>query len=92
VEQRRHKRSEDDLVLIDRRCYKIILDVRFCRRADSDSDQYLVAEKVRKRLLANKLAELKTDMDSCILKDVSEVETRKKYRIKISNTFAALEN
>jgi hypothetical protein len=45
-----------DHILIDRRWHSSILDVRSFRGADCDTDQYLVAEKVRERLTVSKQA------------------------------------
>jgi hypothetical protein len=42
--------SQIDHILIDRKWQSSILDVRSCRRADCDTDLYLVVSKVRERL------------------------------------------
>jgi hypothetical protein len=46
--------SQIDHILIDRRRHSSILDVRSFRRADCDSDHYLVVAKVRERLAVGK--------------------------------------
>ena len=48
--------------------------------------------KVRERLAVCKQAARKSDVEISSLRKVSEMEVRKQYQIKISNTFAALEN
>jgi hypothetical protein len=53
-----------------------ILDVRSFRGADRDTDYYLVVAKVRERMNFRKL---------------NELEVRKKYQIKNSKRFVALE-
>jgi hypothetical protein len=46
--------NQTDHVLIDKRRHSSILDVRFFRGADCDTDHYLVAAKVRERLAVSK--------------------------------------
>ena len=46
--------NQIDHILLDRRWYSIILDVRFFRGAVRDTDQYLVVAKVRERLAISK--------------------------------------
>jgi hypothetical protein len=46
--------NQIDLILIDRRLHSSILDVRLFRTANCDTDHYLVAVKVRKRLAVSK--------------------------------------
>jgi endonuclease/exonuclease/phosphatase family metal-dependent hydrolase len=45
--------NQIDHILVDRRRYSNVLDVRSLRAADSDSDHYLVVAKVRERLAVN---------------------------------------
>jgi hypothetical protein len=79
-------------VLIDRRWHSSILDVRSFRRADGDTDHYLVVAEVRERQSAKKQAAHKTDVERFNLKKLSEREFRKQFQIEISNRFEALEN
>jgi len=69
--------------LIDRRWHLSILDVQFFRRADCSTDHYLVVTNVRVRSPASKQTAHKFHV---------ELDIRKKYQIKISNGYAALEN
>jgi hypothetical protein len=78
--------------LIDRRWHSSILDVRSFRGADCDTDHYLVVAKVRERLAVSKQPAQKFDVERFNLKNLSELEVRKQYQLKISNRFAAVEN
>jgi hypothetical protein len=57
-----------------------------------DTDHYLVVAKVRERLTVSKEEAQKFDVEKFNLRKLNELEARKKYQIKISNRFAALEN
>jgi hypothetical protein len=46
--------NQIDHILVDRRRYSNVLDVRSFGPADCDSDNYLVVAKVRERLAVNK--------------------------------------
>ena len=59
---------------------------------DCDTNQYLVAEKVRERLPESKQAPWKFDIERFNLRKQSELEVRKQYRIKISKSCASLED
>jgi hypothetical protein len=58
---------------------------------DCDTDHYLVMEKVRERLALNKQRLHRFHMERINLKKLNKVEVKEKYRIEVSNRFAALE-
>jgi hypothetical protein len=57
-----------------------------------DAEHYLVFAKVRERLAVNKQRAHEFHMERFNLKKLNEVESREKYRVEVSNRFAALEN
>jgi len=84
--------NQTDHILIDRRWYSSIPDVRSFRVFDCVTKHYLAVEKVRERLAASKQATKKFDVERFNLRKQSELEVRKQYHINISKMFAALEN
>jgi hypothetical protein len=84
--------NQIDHILTNRRWHLSILDVRFYRGSDSDADQYLVVANVTERLAVSKQAALRFDVKKFNLRELSELEMRKEYQIKISNKFSALES
>jgi hypothetical protein len=82
----------DRHVCIDRRRLSNILDVRPFRRADCDTDHYLVVEKIRERLTVSKRPVNKMDMNRFTLKKLNEGEIKEKYQVTIKNRFSALED
>jgi hypothetical protein len=84
--------NQIDHVLIERRWHSSILYVQSFRGAYCDTDHYLVVAEVRERLVVIKQAAQTFDAERFNLKNVSELEVRKQYQIKISNRFAVLEN
>jgi hypothetical protein len=69
-----------------------VLEVRSFREADCDSDHYLVLAKVRERLAVNKQRSQRFDMERFNLKKLNEVECKEKFRVEVSDRFAALED
>jgi len=84
--------NQTNHTFVDKRWNSIVLDVRSSRVADCDTDHYLVVATVSERLVVGKQAAQNFDMDRFNLRMLNELKVRKKYRIKISNSFAALEN
>ena len=82
--------NQIDNILIDRRWYSSILDVRSFRGADCDNDHYLVVLIVRERLAVVKEAAQKFDGERFNLRTLIELEVRKEYQIEITSRFAAL--
>jgi hypothetical protein len=84
--------SHIDHVLIDRRKHSSILDVLSSRRADCDTDHYLVVPRVRERLAVSKRVAQKVDMERLNLKKLNEGKVTEEYQVTIKNKFPALEN
>ena len=83
--------NQIDHILIGRKEYQRILDVRFFSGADCDTDHYLVVAKVRERLAVNKQAAQKFALERFNLRKLSQLMFVKQYQIDISKRFAALE-
>jgi hypothetical protein len=60
--------------------------------ADCDTDHYLVVAKIRERIAVNKQGSHKFQMERFSLKKLNDVEGKEKYRVEVSNRFAALED
>jgi hypothetical protein len=69
-----------------------MLNVRYFRVADCDTDHCLVVAEVRERLAVSKQATRRFDGERFILRMLRELEVRKQYHVKISKMFAALKN
>jgi hypothetical protein len=84
--------NQTDHSLVDRRRHSNVLVVRSFRAADCESDHYLVVAKVRERLAVNKQRSQSFDMEMFNLKKLNDVEGKDKFRVEVSNRFAALED
>ena len=84
--------NQIDHILIDRRWYLSILDVRSLRGAGCDTDHYLIVEEVGEIFEVSKQAAQKFDVERFSLRKLNGMEVRKQYQIKISNRFIGLEN
>jgi hypothetical protein len=84
--------NQIDHIVEDRRRHWNMLDVRSYRAADCESDHYLVVANVRERLAVNKQRSHRFHMERFNLKKLNEVGDKEKYRLEVSNRFAALED
>ena len=78
--------------MIDNRWCSSIFDVQSFRGADFETNHYLVVTKIKARWAVNEQEAQKFDVERFNLRMLNELEVRKRYQIKISNWFAALEN
>jgi hypothetical protein len=69
-----------------------IVDIRRVSGVDCDTDHYLVVANVKKIMAAHKQSEHKFDGKGFNLRNLNELEVRKKYQIEIKKMFAALKN
>jgi len=81
-----------DHVLIEKKWYSRVLDVRSFMGADCETDHYLVVAKFRERLAESTQAVQSFDGERFNLRKLNELEFRKQYYIQITNRFAALDN
>jgi hypothetical protein len=79
-------------ILIGWRRHSIVLDARSFRAADCDTDHYLVVAKVRERLAVSKQRSSIFHTERLGLKELNEVHGKGKYRVEVSNWFAAVED
>jgi hypothetical protein len=84
--------NQIDDVLMDRRWHSSILDVQSFRRADCDTDYYLVVGKVREILVVSKRAAQKIDVERFNFKKLNKGDVKEQYQVTIRNKFVALEN
>ena len=75
--------NQIDHILTKRRWHLSILDVRFFRGSDNDTDHYLVVLNVTESLAVSKQAARRFDVKKFNLRKLSELEMRKEYQIKI---------
>jgi hypothetical protein len=68
--------NQIDHVLIDTRRHSSILDVRYFRGADCDTEHYLEVAKVRERLAVSKRAAQKVDTERFNLKKLNEGDVK----------------
>jgi hypothetical protein len=66
--------------LIDRRWHSNILEVRSFRKADCETDNYLVVAKVREGLEVKKTGQ-RFDGERFNLRSLNDLEVRKQYQI-----------
>jgi hypothetical protein len=84
--------NQIDDVLTDKGQHSNILDGQSFRGAESDTDHYLVVEKLRERISVSKRARQKFDFERFDLKKLDDVEVKERYQVEISNRFTALES
>jgi hypothetical protein len=68
--------NQTEHIMIDRRWYSSILNVRSFRAADCDTDYYLVVAKVRETLAVSKQTTQRFHVDRFNLKKLNEAEDK----------------
>jgi hypothetical protein len=68
-------------VLIKKRRHSNISEVRSFRRADCDSDHYLVVAKLRERISVSKRTKQKFDLEIFDQKNLDDAEVKEKYKV-----------
>jgi hypothetical protein len=84
--------NQIDHILVHRRRHSNVLNFRSFRAADCDSNQCLVVENVKERLVVNKQRSQRFNMERFDLKKLNHVEAKEQFRVEVSNRFAALED
>jgi hypothetical protein len=77
--------------LTDRRRHPSVLVVRSFRAVDFDTDHYLMVAKGKERLAENKQRSQSFHMEMFNLKKFNTVEVKGKFRVEVSDWFAALD-
>jgi hypothetical protein len=72
--------------LIDRKWHSSILEIRFFRGADCNTDHSVVVEEVRERLAVTKETTRKFDVERFNLKELRELEVRKQCQTYLYRT------
>jgi hypothetical protein len=78
--------------LINRRRHSNILDVRYFRGADCDTEHCLVVAKLTETISVIKRARQNFDIKRFYLRKLDDVEAKEKYQVEISNRFVTLES
>jgi hypothetical protein len=84
--------NQIDHILVDRRRYSNIHNVRSYRAADYNTDHYLVVAKFRERLTVNKQRSHRFNMDRFNLKKLNDIGSKEQYRLEVSIRFAVSED
>jgi hypothetical protein len=69
--------NQIDHISIDRRWHSAIVDVRSIRRADCDTDPYLVVEKVRERVAVSEQGVQNFNVEIFSFRKLNELKVRK---------------
>jgi hypothetical protein len=85
-------KTQIDNVLTDKRKHSNILDVRSFRRADCDTDHYLVVADMRVIEAVSKRAAQKMDMKKFDLKNLNEGKLKESIRVKSETNMQLWEN
>jgi hypothetical protein len=84
--------NQIDHILIDKRKHSSMLDIRSSKAEDCHTDHYLVVAKLRDELAVSKQKSHRFSTEMFSLKKTNAVEGEEKYRVEVSNRFAALED
>jgi hypothetical protein len=71
--------------LIYKKRHSNIIDVCSFRRADCDTDHYLVVAKLKESISVSKQARQNFDLERFDLKKLDDVEVKEKYEVEISD-------
>jgi hypothetical protein len=75
--------NQIDHILTDWRWHLSIKDVRSFRGTECDTDHYVVVAKVKENLAVSKQAAQEFDVEILNNRQLSELEVRKQYQIKV---------